>query len=118
MEELSYQQMGSARDLISDVRQWRTETGIKNLLWWLTSFQYTVEDQILIIIFLHTDYKDDGYLHMMRYYQPHVDQVGNSSTLIYSILDTWEEAWLQAIEAGISYQGFRQDLHSISQIYK
>lgn len=115
--ELSIKPLGEARDLISDVRQWQNETGIHNLYWWLDRFEFSLEDQIKIIVFLHTGILEGGYYQVMVQHMLYQFE-NNYTRMIYGILDTWTEAWMAAIEAGINYSGYRQDLYAICQIYQ
>ncbi|MCK9530981.1 MAG: hypothetical protein M0R77_10560 [Gammaproteobacteria bacterium] len=71
---------------------------------------FTLEEQIQFLVFLFTDYQ-----HLIRSVQGHRPDCSERSCTgeIFSILDTWEEAWTYVILQGTPYMGYSQHLYEI-----
>lgn len=111
-----YYQVTSVEDIIQGLAN-RPDTYVNfTLLFILKERTFTFEEQVKFLAFLFTDYK-----HLTRcvvHFRPDCSEASCTGE-VFSILDTWEAAWLHVIHNGICpYSGYSEYLASVQVLYR
>lgn len=111
MKKGSYQVTGLA-EIVDGLRR-RPDTYVNfTLLIILQERTFTHRERVPLLIFLFTEYQ-----HLVRAvvnYRPDCSELSCTGE-IFSILDTWEDAWVEAITCwNIPYMGYSRDLYNVS----
>lgn len=73
---------------------------------------FYLDEQITFLIYLFTKY--EHLVRAVRGFRPDCSELSCTGE-IFTILDTWEEAWIYVMTNGLAvYMGYSQDLYNVS----